>query len=810
MDETNKLSKMKNKYTKFPFFPFSIIILLLSFTCHLSAQPFTFTTAGATGASGPTQGQINSAYAGTALANQVTSVNGIQQWNVPSSGLYLIEVFGAQGGGNSGGLGAHMQGEFTLQGNDLLEILVGQEGVTNDNGNGGGGGSFVILSGQPLIVAGGGGGNNGTANSNSNANSGQNGNTGMGANGSGSGGANGQPGQSTQRAQGGSGWLGDGPVFTQNTSDTPARSFNNGGEGGQHNTSAGGVGGFGGGGGSWNTGWRGSGGGGGYSGGGGGHQNSNPGVHYGGGGGSFNSGNNPVNQGGVNSGDGLVIITPMSPGAPNDAGISSIDSPSGKTCAGNQPVTVTITNYGSEILNTVTVNWEVGGQLQPPVTYNNPIDTLNGQNPNTAQLSLGSFNFQNLPDTTIRAWTSMPNGVQDTVPFNDTAVANVDINFAVVQVISSQPPTCPDVADGQAIVTSLGGTPPFEFFWSSGDTGTNVSSLPSGNIEVVIIDALGCRDTAVLDLQAPDSINIELDRGGTTCGGATNGFAHLNITGGTPPYDFNWSNGLRGANINNVPPGQYSVTVTDDDGCSQSRTIDIIQVPILRSEVDSVTPANCSENAGTASVSGSGGLAPLSYLWPGGLTGRSQTGLPGGHYQVTVVDDAGCENITNVKVPEVDLSVAFERPTLMANLDNAVYQWYDCDNETLVSGEMSQDFTPTQPGNYAVIITYENCTDTSGCHFVAYTSAYDQTAENNEVKIYPNPNSGQFNISFDGGSGTSKIEIFDINGRLLQSREVQTQGGNYVHQVNENLSAGVYIIKVLHNDQASLHRMVVK
>lgn len=785
-------------------------ILSTSLSVKLSAQPFTFTNAGATGQDGPTQTQINAAYAGTSLNNQVTSANGVQEWTVPSSGLYLIEAYGAQGGGNSGGLGAYIQGEFTLQGNDLLEILVGQEGTENDNGTGGGGGSFVVLNGQPLVVAGGGGGNHGSANNDCNANSGQNGNAGMGASGSGTGGSNGQPGQSTQRGQGGAGWLADGPAFSQNTSDTPARSFSNGGEGGQHNTSPGGIGGFGGGGGSWNTGWRGSGGGGGYSGGGAGHQTSNPGTHYGGGGGSFNSGNNPINQGGVNSGNGYVVITPMSPGAPNDAGVSSIDSPSGKVCAGNQSVVATITNYGSEILNNVTINWEVGGQLQTPVTYSTPIDTLNGQNPNTAQVNLGSFNFQNLPDTNVKVWTSNPNGVQDTVPFNDTAVANIDINFAVIQVISSQAPSCPDVADGEAIVTSLGGTPPFQFFWSSGNTGTNVSSLPSGNIDVIIIDSLGCRDTATLNLQAPDSIDIEMNKGGVTCGGINNGFAHLNVTGGTPPYDYNWSNGLKRPNINNVTPGNYSVTVTDDDGCSQSKTIDINQVPILRSQVDSVTPALCSENAGTATVSGSGGLAPLSYLWPGGLTGRTQTGLSGGTYQVTVVDDAGCENITNVKVPEVDLGVTFDRPTFYADLDNATYQWYDCDNDVLISGETLQDFTPENPGNYAVIITYQNCTDTSGCHYVAYTSAEDIAAEQSEVKIYPNPNNGQFNIGFDGISGTARFEIFDLNGRMLKSREIQNPGSGYVHQVNENLSSGVYLIKVTQNENTSLHRVIVK
>lgn len=808
-----KPSSMKVQQLRIPLLLFSICL-----PAWLISQPLTFTTAGATGQTGPTQAQLNAAFAGTALAGQVTSNNGVQIWTVPSAGLYHIEARGAQGGGAGGGLGAVMEGEFTLNSNDVLHIVVGQEGVVQPgepNSCGGGGGSFVVKApatstADILVIAGGGGGSPAAYSPLRDATAGTAGNNGAGATQSGNGGVGGNGGDATQRSGGGGGFLTNGQSSTQTAANAEGGyAFINGAEGG--NAAGNGISGsFGGGGAAWQTGFRGGGGGGGYSGGGGGQTSSNSNTHSGGGGGSFNSGNMQNNQAGINTGDGVVIITPMSPGAPDDAGISAIDAPSGKVCAGNQNVVATITNYGSEILNTVTVNWEVGGQLQTPVTYSNPIDTLNGQNPNTAQINLGTFNFQNLPDTNIKVWTTNPNGIQDTVPFNDTAIANVDINFAVVQVVSSQPPTCPDVEDGQAIVTSLGGTPPFQYFWSSGDTGTNVSSLPSGFVDVIIIDALGCRDTATLNLTAPDSILIDLDKGGVTCKGSSNGFAQLNVSGGTPPYNYNWSNGLKRQNINNIPPGNYSVTVTDDDGCTANKTIDIVQVPILRSQLDSVQPAMCSENAGSATVSGTGGLAPLTYNWPGGLTGRTQTGLAGGTYEVTVVDDAGCENLTTVEVPEVDLGVTFDRPTFYANLDNAFYQWYDCDNDILISGETFQDFTPENPGNYAVIISYENCTDTSGCHYVAYTSAEDHRAGSSEVNVYPNPNSGQFNIAFDGEAAMARLEIFDLNGRLLHSREIQNAGEGYVYQVNDRLASGMYIIKVTQKEETSLHRVIVK
>ena len=127
---------------------------------------YTFSNASSTGPTGPTQAQINTAYANTNLANSVTiNTQGIQEWIVPATGTYQIQANGAQGGGN-GGLGARMQGEFSLTQGQKLFIVVGQQGngPADNNACGGGGGSFVstgnatYTTSTPLIVAGGGGG----------------------------------------------------------------------------------------------------------------------------------------------------------------------------------------------------------------------------------------------------------------------------------------------------------------------------------------------------------------------------------------------------------------------------------------------------------------------------------------------------------------------------------------------------------------------------------------------------------------------------------------------------------------------------
>ena len=269
---------------------------------------FNFTNAAATGHVGPTQAQVNAAYSGTNLAGNVSVTgSGFQNWTVPATGTYRIVTRGALGGG-SGGQGAIMQGDFTLNAGEVIRILVGQNG-TGVSPAGGGGGSFVVRSpynttGNVLIVAGGGSGN-GNYSFNPGLTS-TNGGFGGGA-----GGSNGAGGSGGTRSAGGGGFLGNGANCSNSSYAGPGTSFVNGGLGGVN---------------SWNCGWAGANGGfgggasaggncipnggagGGFSGGGG----SSNGLA--GGGGSVNNGTNQVNQQGAHAGQGQVTITFMGQG----------------------------------------------------------------------------------------------------------------------------------------------------------------------------------------------------------------------------------------------------------------------------------------------------------------------------------------------------------------------------------------------------------------------------------------------------------------------------------------------------------------
>jgi len=268
---------------------------------------FTFTPVGATGPTGPTSLQTQTAYSAQTFYPYFSNSSGTQRWTVPADGSYFIECAGASGGntwsGQIGGNAAKISGIFTLTRGSILRLVVGQRGINLASGNGGGGGgggSFVFVSGSgvTLIVAGGGAGAGyyqGTTLSGNSASLTTSGNLGgtvsLGGNaGSGTGGS------------GGGGMFGNGGSSGYGN---PGTSFTFGAAGGVGYNSFG-SGGFGGGGG---MGFSAGGGAGGYTGGNGGNNATV--LPRAGGGGSFNGGTSPLSSLMTTTGDGYITITKL-------------------------------------------------------------------------------------------------------------------------------------------------------------------------------------------------------------------------------------------------------------------------------------------------------------------------------------------------------------------------------------------------------------------------------------------------------------------------------------------------------------------
>ncbi len=623
---------------------FTLIVLLLaiaSFSNMKAQSIYEFSTAGASGNEGPTQAQLNSAYSSTSLSGSVTSLSGIQRWIVPSSGSYSILAKGAQGGGAAGGLGASMEGEFDLLAGDTLFIIVGQQGETyNGINHAGGGGSYVVegASNNILVIAGGGGGSStsGTMTEGTSALNGQNGD---GAS-QGLGGTGGQGGSGAScRGGGGAGWLTAGAVGgCGGAAGQGGIPFSLGGQGGGL-AGLGAEGGFGGGGSSegTNTTWSYCAGGGGYSGGGGGSGAST--AFRGGGGGSINNGINQVNASGIQTGNGSVIITALSAPAPNNAGASFFVSPqpvSNTVCAGSTSIDVVIQNYGSNQITSLNVNWALNGVPQTAISYTSLLDTFGGTGNSTDTVNLGILNFSGATD--IVAWTSLPNGVVDTVNSNDTASAVID---SVVTVQLDLGPDKVSCSGGALFLENIGSSQVFNSYaWSTGSSFSNILVTTPGFYSVTVTYGVPqCQAIDTIEVIAAANPVVDLGADFESCGEAL-------IDAQNAGLDFSWSSGESSQMITADTTGYYAVTVTSSDGC-----IGIDEVYVIINalpEVDLGEDFEICVDKNEATFIGVNPVNTSTYQWnTGENTSKIIVGVIGSSlglqtFSLVVTDENGC------------------------------------------------------------------------------------------------------------------------------------------------------------------------
>ncbi|MCD6366925.1 MAG: gliding motility-associated C-terminal domain-containing protein, partial [Bacteroidales bacterium] len=147
-------------------------------------------------------------------------------------------------------------------------------------------------------------------------------------------------------------------------------------------------------------------------------------------------------------------------------------------------------------------------------------------------------------------------------------------------------PLCNGSNDGEITILYAGGTPPYSYQWNTTDTTSTLSQLTAGSYSVTLTDHNGCNDIETFNLTEPDAITIT---GNTDIDEDYHGYINLSVENGTLPYSFVWSNGETTQNIDKLSSGEYSVTVTDFNGCSVVDTF-TITIPLIIPNI--ITPNN--------------------------------------------------------------------------------------------------------------------------------------------------------------------------------------------------------------------------
>lgn len=213
---------------------------------------------------------------------------------------------------------------------------------------------------------------------------------------------------------------------------------------------------------------------------------------------------------------------------------------------------------------------------------------------------------------------------------------------------------CNGGANGSIDLTVMGGSGNFFYTWSNGATEQDIDSLFAGIYTVTIVDAI-CNDTITdtMNISQPDSLITSFITSPVTCG-SDNGNASATVTGGTLPYSYVWNTGITSATINNLTAGNYTLKVTDANGCKDTTDISIVlQSPAVISTISSQTNVLCNlYTDGSATVNVSAGTPAYTYSWSTlpVQTAATATGLSAGTYTVTITDTNGCTSSDTVTI----------------------------------------------------------------------------------------------------------------------------------------------------------------
>lgn len=246
-----------------------------------------------------------------------------------------------------------------------------------------------------------------------------------------------------------------------------------------------------------------------------------------------------------------------------------------------------------------------------------------------------------------------------------------------------------------------------------------------------------------------------------SCNGGSDGQINLVVTGGSPAYTYLWSNSATTEDLEDLTAATYTVTVTDQAGCSATATVSVGQPSALNVTAGS-TPASCFGGSnGAASLTITGGASPYNVVWSNNAQGPVVSNLPAGTYGATVTDASGCTKTTQVVIGQptalnVQSNIASVgcaggnngaiNITVAGGTSGYSYNWAD-----LPGANNSEDRAGLAAGNYSLTVTDQNnCTAVQTYTVTAPAELTLLTSVTNAVCDPPSP--GGVVLSVGGGT----------------------------------------------------------
>ncbi|SFC78963.1 T9SS type A sorting domain-containing protein [Flavobacterium phragmitis] len=245
-------------------------------------------------------------------------------------------------------------------------------------------------------------------------------------------------------------------------------------------------------------------------------------------------------------------------------------------------------------------------------------------------------------------------------------------------------------------------------------TSTILTNIGKGSYYVIAKDSNGNLATSqTLIVTEPEVLTNVLTADYVRCGDFEDWTIDATPTGGTVPYSYSWNNGAKTASIQNVKPGNYSVVVTDNHGCSITKSI-TLTAPAHLDAAEVIKIPTCYEGSdATITVTPIAGTAPYTYLWNTGEKTNKLSNATAGDYSLEITDARGCiilRKYTIVNPPKdviylgEDVTLCYKQSlTINGTIDDdkATYAW------TSDKGFKSTNpiITVSEPANYTLVVT---------------------------------------------------------------------------------------------------------
>ncbi len=441
---------------------------------------------------------------------------------------------------------------------------------------------------------------------------------------------------------------------------------------------------------------------------------------------------------------------------------------------------------------------------------------------NNASITINEISGGNPPYQV--AWSNLGSGMSQTNlsagTYTITVTDDTNCEKEAIIVIDEAPifrisPVVENVScfgenDGRIILNLEGGIDPVNLVWDDDPTaGVERNNIGPGTYTVSITDGTPCEITETFTVTEPAELTLSANTtDALDCDEANSGSINLIVTGGSLPFIYSWSNGATSEDLNNIPPGNYAITVTDANNCQISGNWNINRFEPITLEVDTETDYNCETREVSQSFIAqvSGGVPPYNIQWSNGTVsgtnGERMSTSVNGLVSIDVTDSLGCmANFSyNVDIPELgdaDFNItssayssfgfySIEDPITFANLADGDYVSVTWDfGDGGFSSEENPSHTYISEGIYEVTQTV---TYPFGC---VYTKQSSLIIEKGYSLIMPNaftPNDDNMNAFFAPESialSNMEFNIYDTWGSLIYSEKGDSIKG-WNGKVNDN------------------------